>query len=104
MPILGARVLISDKCAAILKEHKEKIKKQQEKERRKLEREQKKKDKEEQQRKKKNTAAEKKTLAIAKKVEKEAKKDKVGENQGGSKVNGKLQNDDGYATRKNFQD
>ena len=30
VPISGARVLISDKCAAILKEHKEKIKKQQE--------------------------------------------------------------------------
>ena len=54
-----------------------------------MEREQKKKDKEEQQRKKKNTAAEKKALAVATKVEKEAKKDKVGENQGGSKVNGK---------------
>ena len=68
-----------------------------------MEREQKKKDKEEQQR-KKNTAAEKKPLAVAKRVEKEAKKDKVGENQGGSKVNEKWQNDDGYATRKNFQD
>ena len=42
--ISEARVLMSDKCAAILKEHEEKIKKQQEeKERRKLEREQKRK-------------------------------------------------------------
>ena len=58
--ISGARVLTSDKCAAILKEREEKIKKQQEeKERRKLEREQKRKEKEEPQRKKKAIAAEK---------------------------------------------
>ena len=41
--ILGARVLTSDKCVAILKEHEEKQKQQQEKERKRLEWEQKKK-------------------------------------------------------------
>ena len=80
--ISGARVLTSDKCAAILKEREEKIKKQQEeKERRKMEREQQRKEKEEQQKKKK-------ALAAAKKAEKEAKKAK---NQEGSKVNRKRQ-------------
>ena len=102
--ISGARVLTSDKCAAILKEREEKIKKQQEeKERRKLEREQKRKEKEEQQ-KKKAIAAEKKALAAAKKAEKEAKKAKVSKNQEGNKVNRKRRcNDDGYETRKKLQ-
>ena len=53
-----------------------------------METEQKKKDKEEQQR-EEEYSCRKKPLAVAKKVEKEAKKDKVGENQRGSKVNRK---------------
>ena len=103
--ISGARVLTSDKCAAILKEHEEKIKKQQEeKERRKLEREQRRKEKEEKQKKKKALAAEKKALAAAKKAEKEAKKAKVSKNQEGSKVNRKRQcSDDGNKTSKKLQ-
>ena len=57
----GARVMMNDKCAPILKECEVKIKKQQEeKERRKLQKEQKRKEKEEQQRKKKIMATEKK--------------------------------------------
>ena len=68
-----------------------------------MEREQKRKEKEEQQR-KKAIAAEKKAIAAVKKAEKEAKKTKVGENQGRRKVNRKRQSDDGYATRKSFQD
>ena len=88
--ISGARVLTSDKCAAILKEREEKVKKQQEeKERKKLEREQKRKQREEEQKKKKAIAAERKALAATRKAEKEAKKAKVSRNQEGNRVNRK---------------
>ena len=99
--ISGARVLTSDKCAAILKEREEKVKKQQEeKERKKLEQEQKRKQKEEEQQKIKAIAAERKALAATRKAEKEAKKAKVSRNQEGNKVNRKRRhNDDGHKTR-----
>ena len=41
---------------------------------------------------------------MEKRTEKGAKKIKVGENQGGRKVNRKQQIDNGYVFRKNFQD
>ena len=67
--VSGARVLTSDKCAAILKEREEKKNKEkEEKERRKLMREQKKKEREEEQRKKKAAAAEKRAAAAEKRA------------------------------------
>ena len=65
--ISGARVLTSDTCASLLKEHEEKKQKEkEEKEKRKLLREQKKKEKEEELSKKKAAAAQKKATVAAK--------------------------------------
>ena len=67
--ISGARVLTSDKCAAILKEREEKKQKEkEEKEQRKLLREQKKREKEEELKRKKAVAAEKKAAAAEKRA------------------------------------
>ena len=67
--ISGARVLTSDKCAAILKEREEKKQKEkEEKEQRKLLREQKKREKEEELKRKKAAAAEKKAAAAEKRA------------------------------------
>ena len=77
--ISGARVLISDRCAAILKEREEKKQKEKEKERRKLIREQKELEREEEQKKRKAAAAEKRAAAAERRVTKEAEKKTIAE-------------------------
>ena len=78
--ISGARVLTSDRCAAILKEREEKKQKEkEEKEKRKLMREQKKLEREEEQKKRKAAAAEKRAAAAERRVTKEAEKKAIAE-------------------------
>ena len=103
--ISGARVLMNDKCAAILKEREEKVKKQQEeKERKKLEREQKRKQSKRSKRKRRPLVQRERPWQLQGRQKRKQKKLKWVETKRENKVNRKRQhNDDGYETRNKLQ-